>query len=69
MAKGRASGAGGASDAAEQALSAERARIEAAQRERVRFAELYENNFERVYAYVARGCATAPAAIARRRKT
>ncbi len=54
VAKGRASGAGGASDAAEQALSAERALIEAAQRERVRFAELYENNFERVYAYVAR---------------
>ncbi len=53
-AKSRASGAGGASDAAERALSAERALIEAAQRERIRFAELYENNFERVYAYVAR---------------
>jgi len=54
VAKSRASGASGASDAAEQALSAERALIEAAQRERSRFAELYENNFERVYAYVAR---------------
>ena len=28
--------------------------IEAAQRDPIRFAELYENNFERVYAYVAR---------------
>jgi RNA polymerase sigma-70 factor, ECF subfamily len=37
-----------AGDAAEQAL------IEAAQRDRGRFAELYENNFERVYAYIAR---------------
>lgn len=33
---------------------AERALIEAAQRDRSRFAELYENNFERVYAYIAR---------------
>src|SRR5260370_24001352 len=33
---------------------AERDLIEAAQRDRSRFAELYENNFERVYAYVAR---------------
>ncbi len=32
----------------------ERALIEAAQRDRSRFAELYENNFERVYAYIAR---------------
>ena len=32
----------------------ERALIEAAQRERGRFADLYEANFERVYAYVAR---------------
>ena len=41
-------------DSAEPALSAERALIEAAQRDRIRFAELYENNFERVYAYIAR---------------
>ncbi len=34
--------------------TAERDLIEAAQRDRSRFAELYENNFERVYAYVAR---------------
>ena len=34
--------------------SAERALIEAAQRDRGRFAELYEANFERVYAYVIR---------------
>jgi RNA polymerase sigma-70 factor, ECF subfamily len=34
--------------------SAERALISAAQRERGRFAELYEANFERVYAYVVR---------------
>lgn len=34
--------------------SAERALVEAAQRERGRFADLYEANFERVYAYVAR---------------
>jgi RNA polymerase sigma-70 factor, ECF subfamily len=34
--------------------SAERALIEAAQREPHRFAELYEANFERVYAYVVR---------------
>jgi len=33
--------------------------IEAAQRDRSRFAELYENNFERVYAYVVRRSATA----------
>ena len=39
---------GGASDSAERAL------IEAAQRDRGRFADLYEDNFERVYAYVAR---------------
>ena len=32
----------------------ERLLIEAAQRDPARFAELYENNFERVYAYVAR---------------
>jgi RNA polymerase sigma-70 factor, ECF subfamily len=41
-------GTGGASDSAERAL------IEAAQRDRGRFAELYEDNFERVYSYVAR---------------
>jgi RNA polymerase sigma-70 factor (ECF subfamily) len=35
-------------------FSAERALIEAAQRDRGRFAELYEANFERVYAYVTR---------------
>jgi RNA polymerase sigma-70 factor (ECF subfamily) len=34
--------------------SAERALIEAAQRDRGRFSELYEANFERVYAYVIR---------------
>jgi RNA polymerase sigma-70 factor (ECF subfamily) len=34
--------------------SAERALIEAAQRDRGRFADLYESNFERVYAYVVR---------------
>jgi len=32
----------------------ERLQIEAAQEDPARFAELYENNFERVYAYVAR---------------
>ncbi|MGH7864704.1 MAG: sigma-70 family RNA polymerase sigma factor [Candidatus Binataceae bacterium] len=34
--------------------SAERLLIEAAQRDPHRFAELYEDNFERVYAYIAR---------------
>jgi RNA polymerase sigma-70 factor (ECF subfamily) len=34
--------------------SAERALIEAAQRDRSRFADLYESNFDRVYAYVVR---------------
>jgi RNA polymerase sigma-70 factor (ECF subfamily) len=34
--------------------SADRALIEAAQRDRSRFADLYEANFERVYAYVVR---------------
>jgi len=34
--------------------SAERALVEAAQRDPIRFAELYENNFERIYAYIAR---------------
>src|SRR2546428_5477020 len=33
---------------------AERLLIEAAQRDRSRFAELYEHNFERVYAFIAR---------------
>jgi RNA polymerase sigma-70 factor (ECF subfamily) len=32
----------------------ERRLVEAAQRDHSRFAELYENNFERVYAYIAR---------------
>ena len=32
----------------------ERLLIEAAQKDPARFAELYENNFERVYAYVVR---------------
>jgi len=32
----------------------ERRTIEAAQKDPARFAELYENNFERVYAYIAR---------------
>lgn len=35
-------------------LQDERLLIEAAQRDPSRFAELYENNFDRVYAYVAR---------------
>jgi RNA polymerase sigma-70 factor (ECF subfamily) len=35
-------------------IEAERLRIEAAQKDPSRFAELYEGNFERVYAYVAR---------------
>ena len=34
--------------------TAERLAIEAAQKDPARFAELYENNFERVYAYIAR---------------
>ncbi|MBI1817025.1 MAG: sigma-70 family RNA polymerase sigma factor [Deltaproteobacteria bacterium] len=34
--------------------SAERVAIEAAQNDPSRFAELYENNFERVYAFIAR---------------
>lgn len=34
--------------------TAERRAIEAAQKDPARFAELYENNFERVYAFVAR---------------
>ena len=32
----------------------ERLLVEAAQKDPARFAELYENNFERVYAYVVR---------------
>lgn len=32
----------------------ERLQVEAAQQDKARFAELYENNFERVYAYIAR---------------
>jgi DNA-directed RNA polymerase specialized sigma24 family protein len=32
--------------------------IEAAQRERSEFTELYERNFQRIYAYLARGVAT-----------
>ncbi len=35
-------------------IEAERLRIEAAQKDPSRFAELYQDNFERVYAYVAR---------------
>ncbi len=34
--------------------TAEQLAIEAAQKDPARFAELYENNFERVYAYIAR---------------
>ena len=34
--------------------SGERVAIEAAQKDPARFAELYENNFERVYAFIAR---------------
>src|SRR3981081_4116166 len=47
-------------DPAENSLKAlkkeadERLLIEAAQKDPARFAELYENNFERVYAYVVR---------------
>ena len=47
-------------DAGEQALTvpgtdtAERLLVEAAQSDPGRFAELYENNFERVYAFIAR---------------
>ena len=46
--KARATPKRDAGDAGERAL------IEAAQRDRGRFADLYEANFERVYAYVAR---------------
>lgn len=35
-------------------LSEERLQVEAARQDPARFAELYENNFERVYAYIAR---------------
>ena len=41
-------------DPAARALAGESALIEAAQRDRAKFADLYEANFERVYAYVAR---------------
>jgi RNA polymerase sigma-70 factor (ECF subfamily) len=34
--------------------NAERIQVKAAQQDTARFAELYENNFERVYAYIAR---------------
>ena len=47
-ARGAAAAKSGAGELAERAL------IEAAQRDRARFADLYEANFERVYAYVAR---------------
>ena len=50
--KARAVSSRAASDSG--ADSAERHLIEAAQRDRGRFADLYEANFERVYAYVAR---------------
>jgi RNA polymerase sigma-70 factor (ECF subfamily) len=43
-----AAGGGGAGDSAERVL------IEAAQRDPGRFADLYQANFERVYAYIAR---------------
>jgi RNA polymerase sigma-70 factor (ECF subfamily) len=43
-----------AAAAGEPDYSAERALIEAAQRDRSRFADLYEANFERVYAFVVR---------------
>jgi len=39
---------------APEALGEERRRIEAAQRDPTRFAELYEAHFERVYAYAVR---------------
>jgi len=35
-------------------LNDERLQVKAAQQDTARFAELYENNFERVYAYIAR---------------
>jgi RNA polymerase sigma-70 factor (ECF subfamily) len=38
----------------QETKTAERLAIEAAQKDPVRFAELYEDNFERVYAYIAR---------------
>jgi RNA polymerase sigma-70 factor (ECF subfamily) len=41
---------------APEVLAEERLRIEAAQRDPTRFGELYEENFERVYAYTARRC-------------
>ena len=39
---------------AHEEISAERLLIEAAQRDPRRFAELYEQNFDRVYAFIAR---------------
>ena len=39
---------------AQETDKAERLAIEAAQKDPARFAELYENNFDRVYAYIAR---------------
>ena len=39
---------------APEVLAEERLRVEAAQRDHTRFGELYEENFERVYAYVVR---------------
>ena len=39
--------------------SDERLQVEAARQDPARFAELYEDNFERVYAYVARRVGTA----------
>lgn len=38
----------------DRGIEAERLAIEAAQKDPSRFAELYEDNFERVYAYIAR---------------
>jgi RNA polymerase sigma-70 factor (ECF subfamily) len=51
---GRPEAISAAGDAAAAASEAERLLIEAAQREPHRFAELYEKNFERVYAYIVR---------------
>jgi RNA polymerase sigma-70 factor, ECF subfamily len=47
---------------APEVLAEERLRVEAAQRDPTRFGELYEENFERVYAYAARRCRSRPEA-------
>jgi len=47
-------GAGEARVTAQRPATAEQSAIEAAQKDPRRFAPLYEDNFERVYAFVAR---------------